>query len=96
MEHTARVRRQAPEFNSTQITDSKPFIDEIGNLVQKVDKILSLGKRGKGCQFLTLHSGAADHESEWKRLRDFVVDDRTIIEVLFTYIRSQNILCHLH
>lgn len=96
VEHTARVRRQPSDISEPQPQRPTVFIDDAGDLVVEMDKILSHRRLGRGFQFLTLHKKSPDHESEWKPLRNFVDHDLTIIASLHEYIKEHDILHHLH
>lgn len=96
VEHTARVHRQDPELTHPAKERAHPYIDNMGEIVIEVERILAHRRRGKGWQFLTLFKNAPLHEAEWKPLHDFVDLDRTITEALHHYYTTHGILSHLH
>lgn len=96
VEHTARAIEQLSDISNPAPEPARPFINEHGEQVIQVDKILSHRRRGRRWQFLTLFTNAPLHEAEWKTLGDFVDADSTITEALHVYIKSVGILHHLH
>lgn len=96
VEHTARAFKQPPDIGTQSHPQSQPYIDQTGEMVINVDRILAHRRRGRGWQFLTLFQESPLHEAEWKPLRDFVDRDNTITQALHEYIVSHGLLPHFH
>lgn len=96
VEHTARAFRQPVDISQPTEAPSQPYVDELGETVIEVDRILSHRRRGRGWQFLTLYKNAQFHDAEWKPVRDFFDSDNSITKALHDYIIENDMLHHLH
>lgn len=78
------------------IQAEKPMhVDQSGEALYIVEKILSHRRRGRGYQFLTLLKGTPQHDAEWQPVRDFVDSDGTMNQEFDKYIKQNNILRNL-
>lgn len=96
VEHTTRAHQQREDISTPRGTPARPFIDDHGDNVIIIEKILSHRRRGRGWQFLAQFKNVPPHEAEWMPLRNFVDSDQTITKALHDYITSVGILPHLH
>lgn len=64
VEHTIPAHHQPADISSPTPAPSQQYIDETGENVIEVEKILSHRRRGRGWQFLTKFKNAPLHEAE--------------------------------
>lgn len=91
LEHTERAYTQPKNSTNPALTPAQPFVDETGETVIEIEKILAHRNQGRGHQFLALPKHASSHEAERKPLCNFLDPDGTITEALYQYIREHDI-----
>lgn len=96
VEHMKPARSQPFDIGIQAPEASSPFIEDLGQTVIEIGKILVHRQRGRGYRFLALTREAPSHQAERKPLRDFVDAEKTIIAALHEYIIEKNILHDLH
>lgn len=64
VEHTARVYTQPSDICHPPPPQAQAFVDELGDLVAVMSRILSHRRRGRGYQVLTLFQNAPMYEAE--------------------------------
>lgn len=96
VEHTSRVFAQPKELSQETSPRPAPILDQDGNKLIYIEKILAHRKRGNGYQWLAAKTGAPLHEAEWQPTRDFLDEDGTITKALHHYLCEHNLLPHLH
>lgn len=81
-----------------QVTEARPRplqIDDDGNQLFVVERILAHRKKGRGYQWLTLMKGTPTHDAQWQPTKDFIDNDGTMTKAFLDYISAHNLLPEL-
>lgn len=92
VKHTSLGCIQPSDISNKNPLQASPFINEQGELVFQVQRILSYRKRGRGIQFLALYKNVPVHKAEWELSHDSIDADCKITAALHEYIIENSIL----